>query len=163
MAMNISKSEAKKAFPKFYRLHIMVAGTPKQVYNPLEDVTYDVNPGELVLKGTESECWVIPAKKLAKYELPDGTPLTEELANGMPRDVWIPIQTRLVAPDTAPTMVIRVPVSVTGEVTIERGDVLKVNRPGVDHGKGDVLCGVDTPYPWVVNGKVFDNTYIIAE
>ena len=161
MAIEIRKTEAVAAYPKFYQLHMKLVGTAHSFHNDLEDVKYDVKEGEIVLKGTMEECWVIPEKKLAKYELRDGTPLTMEVLQSMNRDEWIPIQTRPVAPDTAPTMVIRVPVSVIGDVTIERGDVLKVNRPGVDHGEGDVLCGVDTPWPWVVNGKVFNNTYVI--
>ena len=163
MAINFNKEQAQKAFPKFYKLQIMVIDTEKTMYNPLEGVEYNLNPGEYLLRGTVGECWPIPAKKLAKYELLDGTPLTEELMAELPRGEWTDIQTRPVAPDTAPTMVIRVPVDIRGEVTIERGDTLKVNRIGVDHGKGDVLCGVDTPWPWVVNGQVFDNTYSIVD
>lgn len=159
MAMSIDKKEAFAAYPKFYELHVKLVGAPHTFYNNLEDVEYDVKEGEIVLKGTMDECWVIPEKKLAKYELRDGTPLTMDVLKSMNRDTWIPIQTRPVAAGTTPTMCIRVPTEVTGEVTIERGDFLKVNRSGVDHGAGDVLCGVDTPWPWVVNGRVFDNTY----
>lgn len=159
MAMSIDKKEAFAAYPKFYELHVKLVGAPHTFYNNLEDVEYDVKEGEIVLKGTMDECWVIPEEKLAKYELRDGTPLTMDVLKSMNRDTWIPIQTRPVAAGTAPTMCIRVPTEVTGEVTIERGDSLKVNRSGVDHGAGDVLCGVDTSWPWVVNGRVFDNTY----
>ena len=159
MAINFDKNEAFAAYPRFYELHVMLVETPKRFHNDLEDVNYDVESGEIVLKGTMEETWVIPEKKLVKYELRDGTPLTMDLLRSMGCDTWIPIQTRPVAANTAPTMCIRVPVEITGEVTIERGDSLKVNRIGVDHGAGDVLCGVDTPWPWVVNGKVFDNTY----
>ena len=161
MAMNFDKTQAVAAYPRFYELHVMLVKTPHTFHNDLEDVDYDVKKGEIVLKGTMNECWVMPEKKLSKYELRDGTPLTMNLLKKMDRDTWIPIQTRPVAADTAPTMCIRVPVEITGEVTIERGDSLKVNRIGVDHGAGDVLCGVDTPWPWVVNGRVFDNTYVI--
>ena len=163
MAIEFKKEQAKKAFPKFYQLHLMLVKEARTFKNTLEDVEYSGTEGEIALKGTMGEEWIIPEEKLAKYELRDGTPLTMELLKSLPADEWIPIQTRPVAPDTAPTMVIRVPVDIRGEVTIERGDTLKVNRIGVDHGKGDVLCGVDTPWPWVVNGQVFDNTYSIVD
>ena len=161
MALNIEKKNVVAAFPRFYKLHLMFMGTPRTFHNELEDVDYDVKEGEIVLKGTMDECWVIPEKKLAKYELRNGTPITMDLLKTMERDTWIPIQTRPVPANASPTWCIRVPISISGEVTIERGDSLKVNRAGVDHGAGDVLCGVDTPWPWVVNGKVFDNTYVI--
>ena len=161
MALNIEKRNVGAAFHRFYKLHVMFIGTPRTFHNDLEDVDYNAQEGEIVLKGTLEECSVIPEKRLVKYELRDGTPLTIDILKKMDRDTWIPIQTRPVAANTSPTWCIRVPLDITGEITTERGDILKVNCSGVDHGKGDVICGVDTQWPWMVNGRVFDNIYVL--
>ena len=163
MSISIDQSAAKAAYPRFYQLNVMLVKNPRVIYNELEDVTYTTVPGDIVLKGTMGEEWVIPSKKLAKYELRDGRALTFDAIEEIGRDVWIPIQTAPVSPSTPPTMVVKIPVNIQGEVIAEGGIVLQVNREGIDHGDGDYVCGVDTPWPWVVNGKVFQKTYRIAD
>lgn len=145
---------------RLYTLRVMVLPCDMQVYNYLEDVLYDGKPGEIVLKGTVGEDWIIPAKKLSKYCFMDGSDINmADLEHGR----WYEIQTR---DSAAITWMVQIPLDQTGEVTTGRGDVLKVNRPGVPHAEGDwIACSDDGGKPtlewgaWVVNGAVVKNTY----
>lgn len=123
--------------------------------------------GEIVLKGTMNEEWIIPQEKLAKYEYPDGAKI---LYDELPAE-FVRIQTAM-GGKLSPVWMMQIPLDITGKITTERGDVLKVNCPVnrkgqiVPHGNGDyiVCCDKDgVPYPgwgsWVVNGCVVDRTY----
>ena len=166
--LNIEQLLTKKAIPmvpQHYELDIRVLGEDEEVYNWLEDVVYLAKKGEIVLKGTMSEEWVIPQKKLSKYEYLDGKKISyEKLLTD-----YVRAQT---ADSSAITWMIQIPTSITGEVTTERGDTLKVNCPvnrkgqEVPHGDGDWVCCCDNNGAptlewgcWVVNGEVVKRTY----
>ena len=145
---------------RHYELELKVLGSDQDVYNFLEDAHYDGKAGEIVLRGTVGEEWIIPPKKLSKYMKLDGSDI---VLDEMSPDTWISIQTR---ESNAVTWMIQIPVHQTGEIITERGDLLKVNTPGVPHDQGDwIACSNKDgkPYPqwgfWVVNGEVFKNTY----
>lgn len=158
--MTINTTSMVPMIPQLYELDLKVLGSEQKVYNFLEDVTYDGKPGEIVLRGTQGEEWIIPTKKLSKYCTMDGQDIDIE---GISPDEYIRIKTRQ---SDSITWMVQIPVSETGEVTTERGDILKVNRPGVPHGDGDwVCCCDDNGQPtlewgcWVVNGEVVKKTY----
>ena len=158
MKININNMKAMVA--RHYELDLKVLGTDQKIYNFLEDVTYEGKAGEIVLRGTVGEEWIIPLKKLSKYMNMDGSDINLEAISP---DMWIRIQTR---ESDAITWMVQIPVSVQGEVQTERGDILKVNNPKVEHGDGDwVCCCDDGGKPtlewgaWVVNGNVVTNTY----
>ena len=158
--MTINTNEMIPCVSQNYELDVMFLGKDQDFYNPLEDVTYNGHTGEIVLRGTCGEPWIIPSKKLSKYEMLDGTPIDPDK---LPKDEWIRIRTRV---SSSVTWMVQVPVSQTGEVKTERGDVLQCNRTGVDHGDGDwICCADDGGKPtlewgcWVVNGVVQKRTY----
>ena len=151
--------------PKHYELDIRVLAKDEKVFNWLEDAVYDGEAGEIVLKGTVGEEWIIPAKKLEKYVFMDGTPIAYE-------DLTSEYQHIQTADSSAVTWLVQVNTDITGEVTTERGDKLKVNCPinrkgqSVPHADGDwIACSDDNGKPtldwgcWVVNGVVVENTY----
>ena len=156
----INTNEMRPFVPTHYELDMMGLGSDRKIYNELEDVTYEGHKGEIVLKGTVGEQWIIPTQKLAKYCKMDGSEIN---LNEVTPDTWVHIQTRESA--AVPWMV-QVPVDIKGQVTTERGDTLQVNREGVPHAEGDwVCCCDDGGKPtlewgtWVVNGCVAKNTY----
>jgi len=164
MTMNSNEvlKMAVKMIPKHYELEVRVLAADEDIYNLLEDVTYHSKAGEIVLRGTCGEEWIIPQKKLKKYIHMDGRELIYE---DIPSS-YIRIQT---APSKDVTWMAQVPTYITGSVTTERGDELKFNREGVDHGTGDWICFCDdngTPTldwgMWVVNGNVIKKTYAPA-
>ncbi len=150
---------------KIYNLHIRVLAKDELVYNWLEDTEYQGKAGEIVLKGTKGEEWIIPEKKLAKYEYTNGSPITYKSLTAE----YQPIKT---VESDAVTWLIQIPKDIKGEVVTERGDVLNVNRDfnrkgqKVPHADGDSVAVADDGGkpnldwgPWVVNGEVVKNTY----
>ena len=52
-----------------YELRFKVAAVKETVWNYLEDCSYEVNPGDIILNGTMGELWRVPKEKLVKkYE-----------------------------------------------------------------------------------------------
>lgn len=165
--INIEKklAEAVPMVAQHYQLKIRVLEKDENIFNWLEDVVYSGKAGEIVLKGTVGEEWIIPQKKLSKYVFMDGSSIALEQLTTEYTD----IQT---TDSDAVTWMVRVPTTITGEVTTERGDALKVNCPvnrkgqEVPHGDGDWICCCDNDgVPtlewgcWVVNGEVVQRTY----
>ncbi len=103
---------------KSYEIKIGVADKEAKIHNDLEDANYDVKPGDVVLKGTVGEMWCAKMNKvLATYKLPNGQELSEDFLR---KNAGKFIRVKTSWADLA------------------------VNRPGVDHGKGDFLvCGKD--------------------
>lgn len=160
-------AQAVRMIPKFYELDSRVLSEDEDIFNWLEDVVYNGKAGEIVLRGTMGEQWIIPEKKLAKYENLDGSDL---LYPAIPAD-FTRIQTRM-SGTPAPVWMIKIPLETKGEVITERGDTLKVNCPvnrrgqNVPHADGDfIVCCDDNGRPapewgcWVVNGCVVEKTY----
>lgn len=149
-----------------YELRFKVAAVKETVWNYLEDCSYEVNPGDIILNGTMGELWRVPKEKLVKkYENLDGTPIDP---SAVEPGVFHTIRTKM-SKDIS--WCIQVPIyEGPFETTTEQGDVLKGNREGVRHGQGDYIFMADNggkPEPswgaWVVNGNVFANTYQAAE
>ena len=145
-----------------YTVQAMMVSTPKDVYNPLEDVSYTAQPNgtDVIIKGTAGEEWVSPLEKVAStYTLPDGSAID---AASFPPDEYIDLKT-IGEPDTNFAMFIPVETIVTVETAW--GDVLTANNPAVEHGDGDYLvCRAADGKPdlsdvWVVNGMTFPHTY----
>ena len=92
------------------------------------------------------------------YTLKDGTPITPD---NIPEGEF---EIATIVNETAETIFAE---QVTEKVKVATswGEVLTANRDGVPHGEGDFIVSANKggqPNPadrWVVNGKVFNNTY----
>ena len=130
-----------------------------RVYNYLEDVDYLTDMGHrVILTGTAKESWVISAASLAKnYTYLNGSAIDPDNLPSVAFNI-VPItdgSVTVFAEQTQEEL----------DITTVRGDVLHANRPGVSHGGGDwiVFENIDglpnSNNRWVVNGKVFKDTY----
>lgn len=151
--------------PQKYELEAKVLEQDEKVFNWLEDTVYEGKKGEIILRGTVDEEWIIPQKKLSKYEFLDGSTISYEQLIAE----YLRIRT---ANSTAVTWLVQIPVTITGEIKTERGDTLKVNCPvnrkgqSVPHAEGDWIAFPDNNGSptlewgcWVVNGEVVKRTY----
>ena len=149
-----------------------LCGTP--VFNKLEQANYvTTSEKQFVLTGTVGEHWVIDVNKLAKtYTFANGMPITKDAlarmvigqnVDGVPQPVIKPF--KVITMEGPINWAVRVPTNLVFQITTAWGDVLKVNAPGIPHGKGDYLVCADMGgMPnlndrWVVNGAVFPSTY----
>lgn len=115
------------------------------VYNYLEDCEYEAGGDKVVkLIGTVGEEWLTSEAKLdSTYDCDNGVAYPKPDAN----IVWMR------------------PAEGQEQIPTSWGDILTANRPGVEHGQGDMVACADAGgYPnendcWVVNGAVFANTY----
>ena len=115
---------------------------------------------EMALQGTVGEMWLIKKEKALKtYNFNESDLGGSKVIRDM-----VPKQ------DGLKNYAVRIPANIKGKIKTAWGAVLNVNSDGVEHGKGDfVICSVNednTPNlndKWVVNGKVFENTYKIAQ
>lgn len=124
-----------------------------ECYNELEDSHYTTDDDRcFIVTGTCGEEWPINGTKLRdKYGLdPDS------LQMGEPQSVKV---------KGGGNEIYAFRANGQHDVQTSWGDVLKANRDGVGHGKGDMIVS-DTPDfsgdVWVVNGKAFANTYAPA-
>ena len=153
---------------KQYTVRAGTVSAELSFHNELENADYTVrDDGEtVVLKGTAGEMWTSPLSKVVRtYTKPDGSRLSE--ADFAVKDSFIDIVT-VSAPDSNFAMF--VPKEITVTVKTACGDILHANLPGVPHGKGDrLVCNAgkdgrpDLSDIWVVNGKIFSDTYFDGE
>lgn len=121
-----------------------------ECYNKLEDSHYTTDDDRcFIVTGTCGEEWPINGTKLRnKYGLdPDSLRMDE------PQSVKV---------EGGGNEIYAFRANGQHDVQTSWGDVLKANRDGVGHGKGDMIVS-DTPDfsgdVWVVNGEAFVNTY----
>lgn len=124
-----------------------------ECYNELEDSHYTTDDDRcFIVTGTCGEEWPINGTKLRdKYGLdPDSLQMDE------PQSVKV---------KGGGNEIYAFRANGQHDVQTSWGDVLKANRDGIGHGKGDMIVS-DTPDfsgdVWVVNGKAFANTYAPA-
>jgi hypothetical protein len=168
--VNISNPAVyKRTRKKVYEIWLGMPRLGTKVSNKLEDAHYTTDAKQrFVLSGLVGEQWVIDAVKLAKtYTFADGTPITQETC-GAKADKqsgiidWVKVKT---IQNGQVNWVVRVPKSTQLSLPTSWGDVLKVNRAGIDHNAGDfVVCADAGGVPniadrWVVNGVIFPETY----
>ncbi len=158
---DINKDDFKSTSKVSYIIEGKMVSDSEEVTNVLEGTSYTVDPKkDVILKGTVDELWVTPIEKvLDTYEKEDGTFLTKE---DFIQDEFIKLKTK----PGKEVFAAFVPVDKQVEIQTAWGDILIANRPEVEHGKGDyIICAVDEngeqdfEDAWVVNGKVFKNTY----
>ena len=142
---------------KRYIISARRAPIDTQFYNKLEDCTYTVeHEDDVVLTGTVGEVWLISGPKFQRtYALPDGREISPYALG--PYNV-------AVTPKKSDTLyeATLMPIS-EGPFSVQTSDgyYLHGNRPEVPHGRGDYIVS-EKGHPeaqWVVNGKVFENTY----
>lgn len=133
-----------------YFVSIRKAEPGTECYNKLEDSHYTTDDDRcFIVTGTCGEEWPINGTKLRdKYGLdPDS------LQMGEPQSVKI---------KGGGNEIYAFRANGQHDVQTSWGDVLKANRDGIGHGKGDMIVS-DTPDfsgdVWVVNGMAFANTY----
>lgn len=133
-----------------YFVSIRKAEPGTECYNKLEDSHYTTDDDRcFIVTGTCGEEWPINGTKLkSKYGLePDSVRM------GEPQSVKV---------KGGGNEIYAFRANGQHDVQTSWGDVLKANRDGVGHGKGDMIVS-DTPDfsgdVWVVNGMAFANTY----
>lgn len=133
-----------------YFVSIRKAEPGTECYNKLEDSHYTTDDDRcFIVTGTCGEEWPINGTKLRdKYGVdPDS------LRMGEPQSVKV---------KGGGNEIYAFRANGQHDVQTSWGDVLKANRDGVGHGKGDMIVS-DTPDfsgdVWVVNGMAFANTY----
>ena len=144
-----------------YIIHAEVVEPDIEVYNWLEDSTGISDFGhDIRLTGTVGEQWLIDRNQLpVKYRYPDGYEIDPDY---LPKGVFE------VEAIPGGEIVWAEQVQDQREVQTAWGEVLKTNRPGIDHGSGDYLVYADNDGQpnynncWVVNGKVCERTYEYA-
>lgn len=123
------------------------------VYDKTVDYTYKNTSGKVIVNGTIGEQYPVALDKAQATYIFEEDTLTR-LNNG--EEVEVKPQ-----PNAPLIYALQVtPVSVQGVVQKEYGN-LSVNKADIDHGNGDwIICYEDdTDDLFVVNGKVFENTY----
>ena len=127
------------------------------VYDKTVDHTYKNTSSKVVVTGTIGEQYPIALDRAQLTYIFEEDTLTR-LNNG--EEVEVKPQSN--APSIYALQV--TPVSVQGVVQKEYGN-LSVNKADIDHGNGDwIICYEDdTDELFVVNGKVFENTYQLYE
>lgn len=133
-----------------YFVSIRKAEPGTECYNKLEDSHYTTDDDRcFIVTGTCGEEWPINGTKLkSKYGFdPDSVQM------GEPQSVEV---------KGGGNEIYAFRANGQHDVQTSWGDVLKANRDGVGHGKGDMIVS-DTPDfsgdVWVVNGMAFANTY----
>lgn len=133
-----------------YFVSIRKAEPGTECYNKLEDSHYTTDDDRcFIVTGTCGEEWPINGTKLkSKYGLdPDSVRI------GEPQSVKV---------KGGGNEIYAFRANGQHDVQTSWGDVLKANRDGIGHGKGDMIVS-DTPDfsgdVWVVNGMAFANTY----
>lgn len=133
-----------------YFVSIRKAEPGTECYNKLEDSHYTTDDDRcFIVTGTCGEEWPINGTKLRdKYGIePDS------LRMGEPQSVKV---------KGGGNEIYAFRANGQHDVQTSWGDVLKANRDGIGHGKGDMIVS-DTPDfsgdVWVVNGMAFANTY----
>lgn len=133
-----------------YFVSIRKAEPGTECYNKLEDSHYTTDDDRcFIVTGTCGEEWPINGTKLkSKYGVePDSVRM------GEPQSVKV---------KGGGNEIYAFRANGQHDVQTSWGDVLKANRDGVGHGKGDMIVS-DTPDfsgdVWVVNGMAFANTY----
>lgn len=159
----------KPARKRRYSVYLCKPPVGTKVINKLCGTVYVTTEEKpFVLSGTVGEQWVIDPEKLFKtYQLPTEEPLT---LNDTDTFDWIEVVTRtegIEIEESFTNWVMRVPNNNEFEVNTLYGDKLFANKCGIPHGDGDYLvCATKNGNPdltdmWVVNGKIFENTYEI--
>ena len=133
-----------------YSVSIRKVEPGTECYNKLEDSHYTTDDDRcFIVTGTCGEEWPINGTKLrSKYGLdPDSLRMDE------PQSVKV---------EGGGSEIYAFRANGQHDVQTSWGDVLKANRDGVGHGRGDMIVS-DTPDfsgdVWVVNGEAFVNTY----
>lgn len=147
---------------KSYEISIAMSDRHETFHNDLEDADYKAAPGDIVLMGMVGEKWCSELDHvLASYRLPNGATLTESYLRAN-RGHFIRVRTDSGRKNC---FACRVPPKISFRIET-CWSTMTVNRPGVDHGKGDFLvCEAsakgrpDFSRLWSVNGRVFENTY----
>lgn len=158
-----------------YIIHARWAYPGEEIYNYLEDSRYVTDEQKcIVLHGTVDEEWTVTFDKLAStYTYDNGMAIVDSelgtiFTQGTADDPhWVAI--RPIQDANAP-IVFAEPTDPNDvfEVVTAWDEVLTVNRPGVPHGNGDWIVYEDAGgvpnenNRWVVNGAVFETTYVPA-
>lgn len=156
-----------------YVIHARYAYPGEYVYNELEGSEYTTSDDKpIVLCGTVGELWTVSFDKLAStYTFADGTPITDnDLGYRLPQsdEAWVEI--RPIQDFNAPTIfAYQTDPGEQVQVQTSWGEVLTANRPGIPHGNGDWIVFANDGYgnpnendSWIVNGAVFETTYVPA-
>lgn len=155
---------------KKYTIHWRFGQVGEKVYNRLEDAYYIVDENRcIILKGTAGEEWVVDTAKLLNtyntgYDADHlGSLYVKHVAGRIVDKTW---KAAKVKPEGFIYYALRIPEKHKIAIATSWGDILKVNRPGIEHNGGDfVICAAmpngDINYGdmWVVNGCVFEGTY----
>lgn len=148
--------------PYYVQCHRPPLGT--KVHNYLEDSDYVTDENQpFVITGTRGEQWPISKEKLLK-----GYTLNEMDIQARIHEVPYIIYARVGNPE--PVWAALMPIQGGQfEVPTSWGTVLTGNRPGIEHGWGDVIIAADDHGKpsesdrWIVNGRVFFDTYQVME
>lgn len=156
-----------------YTIFARYAYDGEQVENYLEGSEYTTSDDKpIILCGTVDEMWTVTIDKLiSTYTFADGTPITyDDFGYRIPQsdDEWVEI--RPIQDYNAPAIfAYQTEPGEQVEIETSWGEVLTTNLPGVPHGDGDWVVFADDGYgnpnendSWVVNGAVFETTYVPA-
>lgn len=172
-----SKLDVEKGWRKTRKIQYSIKARfsiGENIFNNLECSKYVTNSIEcIVLKGTVGEEWVTTVDSRQKtYVLKNGSPITDRVIKDMKGKSklggWVDIMPSKKPHNTFTNYALFLNSKKYRNISIATsyGTVLMANRVGIPHGRGDFLvCGVlpngqpDFGNMWVVNGKVFVNTY----
>lgn len=172
-----SKLDVEKGWRKTRKIQYYIKArfsTGENIFNKLEGSRYVTNDAQcIILKGTVGEEWVTTIDSLKNtYVLKSGSHITDRVIRDMKArsrvENWVEIMPSKKSYNTFTNYALFLNIKKHRNVNIATsyGTVLVANRDGVPHGRGDFLvCGVlpngkpDFSDMWVVNGKVFVNTY----
>ncbi len=149
---------------KSYTITCEVPGIGTKVHDVLNGADHVTDAGHpVVLTGTVGEQWVVTAETLmGTYTHTDGTAITMKDLEFI-EDAGAPMVIR-----TKPGVLnfaYHLPLNLKPAICTSWGVTLLANHDGVDHGDGDyIVCSSKDGKPniedmWVVNGRVFENTY----
>lgn len=172
-----SKLDVEKCWRKTRKIQYTIKARfsiGENIFNKIEGSRYVTNDAQcIVLKGTIGEEWVTTADSLQKtYVLKSGSVISDRVIKDMKGKSrlggWVEIMPSKKSYNTFTNYALFLNIKKYRNISIATsyGTVLVANRDGIPHGKGDFLvCGVlpngkpDFNDMWVVNGKVFVNTY----
>lgn len=156
---------------KIYFVGAMVVDKQFEFNNEFGEGHYLAKTGDIILKGTCGEHWIVPISKVvgekAKYEM-NGNPINiSEITRGHALDADF----TTIASKESKTIIWATRITKADvQVVSPEGRVLTVNNSKYEHGEGDMICCSDNDGKpsfesgyWVVNGMVFENTYKLAE
>ena len=171
MDININELDFKETFKIDYDVYVCKPKLGTKVHNILENTDYITDTKRsFVISGTVGETWVIDINKLIKtYCHIDNKIINQDEFDSDTLIDWLQFKTITEANKEIYFAAHLKPSIKEYPVQTSWGDILYANRTGISHGSGDfILCTSINGRPnfndiWVVNGKVFPNTYDIRE